>query len=37
LVEMGERGRAYVIANHDYRVLAERFLTCLDRTSGSQE
>jgi glycosyltransferase involved in cell wall biosynthesis len=27
--EMGLRGRQYVLANHDYRVLAARFLQCL--------
>lgn len=26
---MGQRGRDYVMANHDYRVLAKRFLDCL--------
>ena len=26
---MGQRGRAYVMAHHDYRILAKRFLDCL--------
>ena len=28
-IAMGERGRRYVIENHDYRVLARRFLESL--------
>jgi glycosyltransferase involved in cell wall biosynthesis len=28
---MGQRGRQHVLANHDYRVLAARFLDCLKR------
>lgn len=28
---MGERGREYALANHDYRVLAQKFLSIFDR------
>jgi glycosyltransferase involved in cell wall biosynthesis len=34
---MGERGRAYVLAHHDYRVLAERFLTAAGGSSSSTD
>jgi glycosyltransferase involved in cell wall biosynthesis len=27
--EIGNRGRVYVLANHDYTVLAERFLAAI--------
>jgi glycosyltransferase involved in cell wall biosynthesis len=30
LIEMGSRGREYVIQNHDYKVLAERFLEVMN-------
>ncbi len=30
LIEMGSRGRDYVIQNHDYKVLAERFLEVMN-------
>ena len=26
---IGQRGREYVMANHDYKILAKRFLDCL--------
>jgi glycosyltransferase involved in cell wall biosynthesis len=29
---MGERGRAYVVANHSYRVLAQRFIDAVQST-----
>jgi len=30
--EMGERGQAYVLANHDYRVLARKFIGVLEES-----
>jgi len=30
-IEMGQRGRAYILANHDYRVLAQQFITALEQ------
>lgn len=29
--EMGQRGKAYVLANHDYRILAKQFIEALER------
>lgn len=29
-IEMGQRGKAYILANHDYRVLAEQFISALE-------
>ena len=30
-IEMGQRGKAYTLANHDYRVLAKQFIAALER------
>jgi glycosyltransferase involved in cell wall biosynthesis len=30
-VEMGHRGKAYILANHDYQVLARQFVTTLEK------
>jgi len=30
-MEMGQRGKAYVLANHDYRVLAQQFIAALEQ------
>lgn len=30
-MEMGQRGKNYILANHDYRVLAKRFITSLEK------
>ncbi len=34
--QMGQKGRAYILANHDYRVLAKQFLGSLDRSTHDQ-
>ena len=34
--QMGQKGRAYILANHDYRVLAKQFLASFDRSTHDQ-
>ena len=29
-IKMGQKGKVYILANHDYRVLAKQFITSLD-------
>lgn len=34
--QMGQKGRAYILANHDYQVLAEQFITSIERSAHDQ-
>lgn len=36
VTDMGERGRAYALAHHDYRVLAERFMAAASGAGPSE-
>jgi len=34
--QMGQKGRAYILANHDYRALAEQFIASIGRSTHDQ-
>jgi glycosyltransferase involved in cell wall biosynthesis len=34
--QMGQKGRVYILANHDYRMLAKQFLASLERSTYGQ-